>query len=281
MIAQIDNIKIFYKEIIHSKSLPTVLVLHGGLGFDHSYMMKMLVPYSGECNWIFMDLPGNGKSSKNIFDDSDYILKTLKILKKFQNFLKINKLNILGHSAGASIALLYRLRYPGSVSKAICINGVYDSFPPNSNFINESEFEKQHPQYFKKYSSLKNTNVMKSGQAFIEFMGAITPLYFHQFKEEYISFMKDIKISLKAIKFGNPLYENFHSYLEKYYNSSLSNVYFVHGVLDKVVSVNNIKYIKNNFIESNILVYKECAHFPFVEKSSKFKKDLRRILNEK
>src|SRR4051812_2004823 len=43
---------------------PTMVVLHGGPGFDHGYLRPGLDPLQNQCQLIYVDLRGQGRSGR-------------------------------------------------------------------------------------------------------------------------------------------------------------------------------------------------------------------------
>lgn len=70
--AQLDNVRLFYTVYRDEKSvdscdsaLPSLIVLHGGPGFDHKHMIPLWSKLSANFQVIFIDQRGNGLSDKS------------------------------------------------------------------------------------------------------------------------------------------------------------------------------------------------------------------------
>lgn len=109
----------------------TVVVLHGGYGAEHSYLVDMLLPLSEEYRFILYDQRGSLRteaadstiSFENFINDLDHLRQQLEL----------DKLNLLAHSNGSNIVLDYLGTKPQNV------NGIILMAPPLS-FIHSDAF---------------------------------------------------------------------------------------------------------------------------------------------
>ena len=104
---KVKNIDVNYIDYGNKKGKPIVF-LHGwGQNIE---MMKIISDhYTKDNRLIVIDLPGFGDSEKpnNIWFVSDYAELVYELLKK----IKVEKPNLIGHSFGGKIALLYASKY--------------------------------------------------------------------------------------------------------------------------------------------------------------------------
>ncbi|WP_047419535.1 alpha/beta fold hydrolase [Cellulophaga sp. Hel_I_12] len=114
-----DGVSLYVLEIGNNKAENTYIVLHGGFGAEHSYLINPLLPHSNRNRFILFDQRGSLRSPaadslitfRNFVNDIEQIRKEFKILK----------INILAHSNGATIALDYLHYHPENVNKLIMI----------------------------------------------------------------------------------------------------------------------------------------------------------------
>ncbi|MGV1792909.1 alpha/beta fold hydrolase [Rhizobium sp. A37_96] len=95
----------------HLSELPTIIALHGGLGFDHGYLRDGVGKLADIAQVVYVDLRGQGRSARppletatleQMADDVAVLSAQLRLRKPF----------VLGHSAGGFVALQMALRYP-------------------------------------------------------------------------------------------------------------------------------------------------------------------------
>ena len=98
-----------------------VIVIHGGAGLPHEYFHPMLYNLSRYAKLIFFDRradmlstrSGHGMASiDEMSDDIDALRKSLGL----------DRVTLLGHSFGATIALNYAARHPGNVKRLILVS---------------------------------------------------------------------------------------------------------------------------------------------------------------
>lgn len=91
---------------------PPMLLMHGGLGFDHTYLRPWLDPLADDVRLVFYDHFGNGRSPwpddwselthERLVADADHLA----------DHLALDRFHLLGHSYGGFLALEYALRNP-------------------------------------------------------------------------------------------------------------------------------------------------------------------------
>lgn len=133
--------RIFYKEVGHGKPL---IMLHGDA--VSSKMFEMLLPlYQEQFRVILIDFLGNGKSDRvDTFPPDLWITQAYQVIALMEH-LKIQKVNLLGTSGGAWVAVNAALERPDLISKVIA-----DSFDGRTldknfakNLLKERELAKQ------------------------------------------------------------------------------------------------------------------------------------------
>lgn len=97
---------------------PTVLLLHGGPGFDHSNFKPDYSQLSDVAQLVYLDHRGNGRSDRG--DASTWNLDTwADDVKGFCDALEIEAPIMLGWSFGGFVAMAYAARHPGHAKKVI------------------------------------------------------------------------------------------------------------------------------------------------------------------
>lgn len=98
-----------------------VLVIHGGLGLDHTYFQPWLDPLAQQFQLVYPDLRGNGRSAP--VAESDYTYdKIIDDLDALRSALGFKQWIVIGHSAGGAVAQLYAIKYPGTVSQLVLLD---------------------------------------------------------------------------------------------------------------------------------------------------------------
>jgi proline iminopeptidase len=99
---------------------PTVLLLHGGPGFDHACFKPFLSPLADAACLVYLDQRGQGRSERvppaectieRMADDAAAVCQVLGLDRPV----------ILGHSFGGFVGLTMALRHPGAVGGLILV----------------------------------------------------------------------------------------------------------------------------------------------------------------
>lgn len=98
--------------------VPTLLILHGGPGSDHSAVKAPLLPLADRFQLVWIDHRGNGRSAQS--DPSHWTLdQWADDVKAFCDTLGIVKPVVLGQSFGGTVTQAYGAKYPDHAGKLI------------------------------------------------------------------------------------------------------------------------------------------------------------------
>ncbi len=97
---------------------PTVLLLHGGPGFDHSFYKPEMSALSDVAQVVYLDHRSNGRSDRTASDR--WTLEAwADDVRGFCDALEIEKPIVMGTSFGGFVAIAYATRYPDHPGKLI------------------------------------------------------------------------------------------------------------------------------------------------------------------
>lgn len=97
---------------------PTLLLLHGGPGLDHSSYKPAFSQFTDIAQVVYLDHRGNGRSESG--DTAHWNLEQWgDDVKAFCDALEIEKPIVLGNSFGGFVAMSYATRHPGHAGKLI------------------------------------------------------------------------------------------------------------------------------------------------------------------
>lgn len=100
------------------REVPTVILLHGGPGFDHSSFKPALSPLADVAQIVYLDQRGAGRSDRST---PDYwtLDQWAGDVKAFCDALEIQRPVVMGLSFGGFVAMAYATRHPDHPSKLI------------------------------------------------------------------------------------------------------------------------------------------------------------------
>ena len=100
---------------------PTIVLLHGGPGFDHSIYKPSLSSLADIAQVVFLDQRGNGRSDPGP-QESWTLAQWGDDVRAFCEVLGIERPIVLGMSFGGTVALAYATRHPAHPAKLILGN---------------------------------------------------------------------------------------------------------------------------------------------------------------
>lgn len=169
---EINGVNHYIKKIGNGEP---ILVLHGGPGMFHNYLTPHFEKLAQDYQIIFYDQRGCGKTD---FPQDTTTISTenfVEDLESIRAHLKIEKLNLAGHSWGAALAIEYGKKYPLLLNKLILISPspstseYYDQMFKNIQnkrteddmkelvkLMSSKEFENREPSTFLKAICIEN-----------------------------------------------------------------------------------------------------------------------------
>lgn len=112
--------ELYIKEIGNQKD--TIVVVHGGFGAEHSYLIDAIKGLENKFTWVFYDQRGSLRSVTN--DSLPTIDKHINDLEELRVALSINKMNLFCHSMGTLTGLMYLEKYPEKVQNVTLTGSV-------------------------------------------------------------------------------------------------------------------------------------------------------------
>ena len=110
------GVDIYYKSL---GSGPPLLILHGGPGASHDYLLPHLVPLARRNRLVFIDERGGGKSPK-LENPAEYTVENMvEDAEAVRKALRLGKINLLGHSFGGVLAQAYAFKYQKNLSHLV------------------------------------------------------------------------------------------------------------------------------------------------------------------
>ncbi|HEV2506700.1 MAG TPA: alpha/beta hydrolase [Mesorhizobium sp.] len=103
------------------KAKPTLLLLHGGPGFDHSLLKPAFSSFADIAQVIYLDQRGSGRSAQSPSETWN-LAQWGDDVRSFCDVLGIAKPIVFGVSFGGFVAQSYATRHPGHPGKLILCN---------------------------------------------------------------------------------------------------------------------------------------------------------------
>jgi proline iminopeptidase len=118
---EVDGARLFYRAIGEGE---TIVVVHGGPGLDHTYLLPGMARLAETHRVIFYDQRALGRSSGETAAPGVSFDGYVEDLDRLREALGIEAMNLLGHSWGAFLATGYALRHPENLASLILVSPV-------------------------------------------------------------------------------------------------------------------------------------------------------------
>jgi len=252
-----------------------VIVVHGGAGLPHEYFHPMLYNLSRYAKLVFFDRRADMLSEKahgaasiaEQADDIDALRKTLGL----------ERVSLLGHSFGATIALNYALRHPENVKRLILVSAA-------AVVENPYEGEKRILQTLSKvemaaYRSGEDGKGAASPCDRVRMRYAVLyPHFFYKlipydFKRGYYTVYFD-SLSKKEALGGDPTGLDVRGQLSQV----TAPVLVVSGKHDLMTTPDQSSELASGLPKSRLVVMEHSGHFPFFEENYLFTEWVRQFM---
>lgn len=277
---EINGVKHFIKKIGNGTPL---LVLHGGPGMFHDYLVSGFEKLTDDYQIIFYDQRGCGKTDFPTDTASITTENFVNDLESIRKHLGIEKLNLAGHSWGSVLALNYAKKYPNQINSLILIapapatSEYFDMMYKNMQkkrsdedtkelvkLMSSKNFDKREPVTFKKAIMLGD-KVNLADQTKVEEL--YKPMNFTETTANNLLLVNSI---MEKSFFNYDITEGLDSI------SSLTLI--IVGDLDNVPFASN-QLLQDNLPNARLEVLKKACHYPFFEANKEFNYAVKSFLN--
>jgi proline iminopeptidase len=110
------GVLIYYKIVGRGQPL---MIVHGGPGASHDYLLPHLLPLARTHKLIFIDERGSGRSQR-LEDSSQYTVENMvEDVEDVRQALGLGRISLMGHSYGGVLAQAYALKYQKNLTHLI------------------------------------------------------------------------------------------------------------------------------------------------------------------
>ena len=242
---------------------PALVAVHGGPGTDHRLFRPFLDPLADDLRLVYFDLPGHGQS--HLLDD--YGLASMAgAIDDVRSALGTDAVALLGSSYGGFLALTYALAHPDAVSALVLVDTA-----ASHGFREESlavAARRGTPAMLASLDRLWDGSLTSDAE-FQRAWRDIFPLYFHR--------LADAEIDALARRCGYTL-ETRRRILPTLRDYDLRErlgeidvpALVIVGRHDWITSVRQAEELAAGLKRSELVVFAESGHYPFIEEPERF-----------
>lgn len=261
---------LFYKSIGKG---PPLIVIHGGPGLSHDYLLPGMEIFAEYHQLIFFDQRGCGQSQCAINEKTINIVSFIQDIEALRKHLGYKKISILGHSWGGFLAMRYAFVHKDKLNHLILSNTMPASSQDLKCFIQNwiaamAPFQKE-------------LTSIQSSDEFIHQKGEIAQKYYHCLFQAYCfdqnkakllnlhlqpdAFFAGLQVGelLKKQEFAKPF--SYYSQIKALNVPTL----VIHGEHD-IIPLKTAQNLADHLPNAQYVVLKQCGHFPYVEQQNQY-----------
>jgi len=154
-----NGVLIYYK--ILGRGAP-LMIVHGGPGASHDYLLPYLLPLARRHRLIFIDERGSGRSER-LENAALYTVENMvEDVEAVRKALGLGKVSLLGHSYGGVLAQAYAFKYQQNLTHLILGGTFYSTAEMNKVLAHEKQA--MPPDEFKKLDDLEKAGLFDKGK---------------------------------------------------------------------------------------------------------------------
>lgn len=259
MRARVNGTELYYEAVGEG---PPMLVMHGGLGFDHTYFRPWLDQLGDVVQIIYYDHRGNGRSERPA-DWSGISHDTWAAdADALREHLGHEKIVLFGHSYGGFLAMEYATRY-GDRLRGLVLSCTSPCMDYPEVVIGNAQARSTPDVVAAVVDGL--TNISDKDEDMARLIGTIMPLYFKRPDPEVMA-----RIGASTIVSG-PAYD-----MRGKLGGITAPTLVISGADDWITpTAQGAARIIAELPNARLLEFAESGHFPFIEETPRFMQEMR------
>jgi proline iminopeptidase len=265
-----DGARLFVRSVGSGKPL---LIVHGGPGMSHDYLAPQLIELlSNDYELIFYDQRASGRSSG--VDDTARLTMSqfVRDLEIVRQHLRIDRLNILGHSFGGLLTMYYAGSFPHRVDKLLLLDSSPASWEMNFPYFRKAIAERQTEHDRQELDAIRQSDGFGTDP---KVMDSYMKIYFRTFfknpalSENIVLGIDDHWLANYDVT-GNFIWADLGKYdIHDRLTNIKAPVLVMHGD-ESVISVKGAEAIARLIPGAKLLILKGVGHFAYIEAPGAF-----------
>lgn len=273
----INGAELYYK--ILGSGEPIVIV-HGGPGMDHSSFLPQMAELAKTHRLIFFDQRLCGQSTGDLDSTEITLEKFVDDIEGIRQAFELGKMNLMAHSWGGLLGMKYGIKYPQNLKSLMLVNTTAAS----TDF--QSVANKTIISRFKPEDNLERGEIMKSDNFKRREPAAFAKLLRLTFRAQFYdrSLVDSLTLELNENYAANSTKLQYlgkdltHYDLHEELSAITCPTLIVHGDYD-ATPLEAIEKIHEKIGDSQVVILKQCGHYPYIETPEKFFETVRNFLS--
>lgn len=240
-------------------------VLHGGPAMDHTYYKPYLSPLAEDVQLIYVDHRNTGRSGRMAVD-SCTIEQMADDVEALRDYLGLGKVHVVGNSFGGMWALTYALRHQGSLDKLVLI-----TTSPSYGFYEAAKAEatrKGTPEQIAAIPRLFEGEI-DTADELRKWWKIVNPLYYYRWDDKYWEgedrARPNAELTSHMWRNVMPRYD-----VRDRLGEIAVPTLVLGGRHDWVTPYGQSELIAAGIPGSELVIFEESGHLPFVEEQDRF-----------
>lgn len=258
------DVELFVEEV-GPKDAPATLLMHGGLGLDHTYLREFdrLTP---DRRVIYYDHRSNGRSPVAPLEGVT-MLDLATDAAALCGALDLGPVDVIGHSYGGFVALEMALRHPETVRSLVLL----DTLPGLTPEVGEQRMEQvaarsPEPEVI---AVLNASEPPASAEAARQMLSTLLPLYVHRLDLASLTALLDgVRVSLDGMAVGDAAASAW-DVTEDLGRISAPTLVLC-GRHDWICPLPQSVLMADRIPGARLVVFEDSGHFPWLEEPAEF-----------
>lgn len=268
---EIEEASLYFRTV--GEGTPLVIV-HGGPGMSHDYLAPQFINLlSKDYRLIFYDQRGSGRST-GVKDTTRLTIEQfVEDLEEVRRTFNLGKMNLVGHSFGGLLAMYYAKTFPSQVKKLLLIDTAAASWELLFPYFRKTIADRRSDSSRKEMEKIEALENFGNDP---EIMERYWHLFFQPFFDnQALSDSLDFNIDEQWLANYRVTSEHVQGNLGKYdIHDQLKSIscptLILHGE-GSTISIEAAKAIHSIIPMSQLIVFKDTGHFPYIEYPQTFK----------
>jgi proline iminopeptidase len=252
---------------------PPIIIVHGGPGLDHTYLLPQMEALASTHKLIFYDQRASGRSTSAVDTNSMTMDNFVEDLEGIRKAFHIQRMDLLGHSWGGLVSLFYAVKHPEHLHALVLVNST-----PASSAMRDASFGTM-AQRISRNDSIEQSELVRTegfknrNSATMEkfFRLLFRPSFYDSSLADSLTLTFDTSYATKS---------RIIQYLNRDRNLVTYDLFpklkvihcptmIVTGDHD-IISPDANKRLHLSIAGSTFIVLHNCGHFPYIEDRSEF-----------